>query len=169
MTKLGILSTVVAALMMLGMSVAQAAPLQKKPAQSADMYHPPRVTPMPKASDEKPFAEHFIVFHISSGDMFAQKLILNNAENIQRAYGPDKVEIEVVAYGPGLRALFSENAFNKRIKRMAANGIKFSACANTMRAMGRPQNKLHPAAKVVSGGVVRITELQEAGWTYIRP
>ncbi len=52
---------------------------------------------------------------------------------------------------------------------MADNGITFSACANTMKAMGRDQPSLHSSAKVVPGGVVRIMELQEAGWTYIRP
>ncbi|WP_455235427.1 DsrE family protein [Thiogranum longum] len=147
----------------------QAEPLDKKPESSTDLYHPERIMPVPKAPDDKPFAEHFAVFHISSGDEFAQKLVLNNAQNLANFYGPDKVMIEVVAYGPGLRALFKENTQAARIKRMADQGITFSACANTMTNMGRDTPSLHKAAKVVPGGVVRIMELQEAGWTYIRP
>jgi intracellular sulfur oxidation DsrE/DsrF family protein len=144
-------------------------PLDTKPASSTDMYHPKRIMPVPEAPDDKPFAEHFAVFHISTGDAFAQKLILNNAQNLQNFYGPDKVMIEVVAYGPGLRSLFRENTQAKRIQRMADSGITFSACANTMKNMGRDTPSLHKAAKVVPGGVVRIMELQEAGWSYIRP
>jgi len=146
-----------------------AEPLAKKPAPSPDLFHPKRVMPQPEAPDDKPFAEHFVVFHISTGDAFAQKLVLNNAQNLANFYGPDKVAIEVVAYGPGLRALFRENTYADRIKRMSDQGITFTACANTMKAMGRDLHSLNKVARVVPGGVVRLTELQEAGWTYIRP
>ena len=148
---------------------ALAEPLKKKPDASTDLFHPERIMPIPKAPDDKPFAEHFAIFHISSGDAFAQKLVLNNAQNLANFYGPDKVVIEVVAYGPGLRAMFRENEYAPRIQRMADQGITFSACANTMTNMGRDTPSLHKAAKVVPGGVVRIMELQEAGWSYIRP
>lgn len=147
----------------------QAEPLAKKPEASGGMFHPKRIMPVPQAPEDKPFAEHFAVFHISSGDEFAQKLVLNNAQNLANFYGPDKVDIEIVAYGPGLRTLFRENVFSKRIQRMADSGVTFSACANTMTNMGRDVKSLNKVAKVVPGGVVRIMELQEAGWTYIRP
>ena len=147
-----------------------AEPLAKKPASSEGMFHPERIMPVPKAPENQPFAEHFAIFHISSGDEFAQKLVLNNAQNLSNFYGPDKVAIEVVAYGPGLRALFKENTNSARIQRMAEQqGITFSACANTMKNMGRGEPTLNKVAKVVPGGVVRIMELQEAGWSYIRP
>jgi len=156
--------------LLFSVGVTQATPLDKKPEASPGLFHPKRIMPKPEAPEDKPFAEHFIVFHISSGDAFAQKLVLNNAQNLANYYGPDKVAIEVVAYGPGLRALFKENAYAKRIQSLAANsGITFSACANTMRGMGRDIKSLNKVAKVVPGGVVRITELEEAGWTYIRP
>ncbi|MFC1773481.1 DsrE family protein [Pseudomonadota bacterium] len=145
-------------------------PLPKKPESSEGMFHPKRIMPVPEAPEDKPFAEHFAVFHLSSGDEYAQKLVLNNAQNLANFYGPDKIVIEVVTYGPGLRALFRENTNSKRIQRMAdQQGITFSACANTMKAMGRDNPTLNKVAKVVPGGVVRIMELQEAGWTYIRP
>lgn len=147
----------------------QAAPLDKTPEAAADLFHPKRITPVPEAPESKPFAEHAVVFHISSGDAFAQKLVLNNAQNLQKFYGPDKVQIEVVAYGPGLRTLFRENSQSKRIQSMADSGIEFTACANTMRNMGRDAHSLNKVARVVPGGVIRIMELEEAGWTYIRP
>ncbi len=147
-----------------------AEPLANKPASTEGMFHPKRIMPIPQAPEDQPFAEHFVIFHISSGDAFAQKLVLNNAQNLANFYGPDKVAIEIVAYGPGLRTLFRENIFAKRIQRMAdQQGISFSACANTMKGMGRDLHSLNKVAKVVPGGVVRIMELQEAGWAYIRP
>jgi len=147
----------------------RAEPLAQKPASSEGMFHPKRITPVPEAPEDKPFAEHFAIFHISTGDAFAQKLVLNNAQNLSNFYGPDKIVIEIVAYGPGLRTLFRENTYAKRIQRMADQGITFSACANTMKGMGRDLHSLNKVAKVVPGGVVRIMELEEAGWTYIRP
>lgn len=109
-----------------------------------------------------------MIFHISSGDAYAQRLVLNNATNLMNHYGSDNVEIEIVAYGAGLRTLFKENSQAQRIQALADSGIKFSACAATMKGMGRTRQSIHSAAKVVVGGVIRILELQEAGWSYIR-
>jgi len=134
-----------------------------------DVQHPNRVTTKPEATEAKPFAEHHVVFHISTGDAFAQKLILNNAQNLSKHYGTDKVEIEVVAYGPGLRLLFKENEQAKRIKSLASSGVTFSACGNTMKKMKRHDGDLISVATPVPAGVARIVELQEAGWTYVRP
>lgn len=130
----------------------------------------PRIMPKPKPTKERPFAEHFVVFQLSSGSEFEQRLVLNNVANLMKYYGgPDKVAFEVVTYGPGLRLLFKENEKATRIKSLAANGVTFSACGNTMKKMGRTKSKLIKEAKQVPAGVARIVELQEAGWTYIRP
>jgi len=138
-------------------------------AQAAKVEHPKRVAAQPEASEAKPFAEHHVVFHISTGDAFAQKLVLNNAQNLSKHYGPDKVAIEIVAYGPGLRLLFKENEQSRRIKSLAASGITFSACGNTMKKMKRKTGDLINVANKVPAGVARIVELQEAGWSYVRP
>ena len=169
MKLLKLISNVIIASALLVTFNIYAEPLKQAPKASADLFHPKRIVEAPEAPDDKPFAEHFVVFHISTGDGFAQKLILNNAQNLLNFYGPDKVVIEVVAYGPGLRTLFKESTNSKRIQRMSDQGITFSACANTMKAMGRATPSLNKVAKIVPGGVVRLTELQEAGWTYIRP
>ncbi len=147
---------------------ALAGPLNYTPKPSADLYHPERLGPVPKAPDSKPFAEHFFVFQISDGDEAKQTLVLNNLRNAMAIYG-DKAVFEVVAYGPGLRLLFKENENYARIKELAGSGATFSACANTMRGMGRPVEQLNASSKVVEGGIVRLNELSEAGWTLIRP
>lgn len=162
----------VALSLMLGASAmasqAMAGPLDFTPKPSADLYHPERLGPAPKAPENKPFAEHFFVFQISDGDEAKQTLVLNNLRNAMAIYG-DKAVFEVVAYGPGLRLLFKENENSKRIQELVSSGATFSACANTMRGMGRPHEALNPSSKVVEGGIVRLNELSEAGWTLIRP
>jgi len=163
-----IITTIVASLLVISFN-AQSEPLDKKPEASKNLFHPARITKMPEAPENKPFAEHFVILHLSSGDEYAQTLILNNAQNLSNYYGADKVAIEIVAYGPGLRALFKESSNSKRIASLSDQGIAFSACAATMKGMGRDKDSLNKHAEVVAGGVVRIMELQEAGWSYIRP
>jgi hypothetical protein len=50
--------------------------------------------------------------------------------------------------------------------------VAFSACGNTRENMTRAEAKDIPLisqANVVKAGVVRLVELQERGWSYLRP
>ena len=71
------------------------------------------------AQEEKAFAEHKFVLQISDMDPFKQTLVLNVANNILKAYGADQVDVEIVAFGPGLRLLFEDNANSSRIDGLA--------------------------------------------------
>jgi len=125
-----------------------------------------------QASAEKDFAEQKIVLQISDPNPFKQTLVLNVAGNLLKHYGSDKVEIEIVAFGPGLRLLFEENANKGRINSLAAEGVQFSACANTVKNMGKKLGHppaLSDKAVTVSAGVVRIIELQNKGYMLIKP
>lgn len=122
--------------------------------------------------ESKPFAEERVVLQISDADPFKQTLVLNVASNLVTHYGPDKVDIEIVAFGPGLRLLFKKNANSSRINNLTQNGITFAACENTLKKMTanlgyRPQLNSH--AKSVSAGVVRIIELENQGFKLIKP
>lgn len=124
------------------------------------------------APENKPFAEEKIVLQISDSDPFKQTLVLNVANNLIKYYGPDKVDIEIVAFGPGLRLLFKDNSNTGRINGLANNGVTFAACKNTMKNMGKKighEPYLHSAAKPVSAGVVRIIELENQGYKLIKP
>ena len=118
------------------------------------------------------FAEQKIVLQISDPNPFKQTLVLNVANNVLKYYGPDRVKIEIVAFGPGLRLLFKENANKGRIKSLVDNGVRFSACKNTIRNMGKKLGhppELNPNAVPVSAGVVRIVELMDQGYKLIKP
>jgi len=167
-----LLAAAAAAVLALGLSgAAWGAPLKHKPQPAQGMYHPSPVRPKPKsAPEDTPMAQHFLVFQVSRPDKLSKVLALNNAANTKAAYGTDNVAVEIVAYGPGLKMLLKDSKYAARIQRMAEQQkVHFSACANTMKHFGITKDDLVPAANVVSSGVHRINELQEAGWSYIRP
>jgi len=123
-------------------------------------------------AESKPFAEHKVVLQISDDEPGKQTLVLNVANNLLKAYGMDKVDVEIVAFGPGLKLLFADNANAERIDALAGSGVRFSACMNTLAAMTRELGKepaLNPHATKVNAGVVRIIDLTEHGYTLIRP
>jgi len=115
---------------------------------------------------------HKIVIQVSTDDPRTQKIALNNAVNLQKHYGMDNVEIEVVAYGPGLGLLTSKSKQGKRVSSLAVQDITFSACGNTMKKVAKKSGKMPKLLEgvgQVSAGVARIMELQEQGYAYIRP
>ena len=115
---------------------------------------------------------HKVAIQVSSNDALTQKIALNNAANLQKHYGADNVKIEIVAYGPGLSLLTKKNKLSQRVESMAISEIKFSACGNTIKKVTKKKGKkpvLTAGVKVTPAGVVRLLELQEQGYSYIRP
>ncbi|HEB55044.1 MAG TPA: hypothetical protein ENI98_01815 [Gammaproteobacteria bacterium] len=124
------------------------------------------------SEEDKPFADERIVLQISDSDPFKQTLVLNVATNLIKYYGQDKVDIEIVAFGPGLRLLFKDNVNTGRIQGLAGSGVKFAACKNTIGAVTKKLGhapELNPNAVPVSAGVVRIIELENQGFKLIKP
>jgi len=130
------------------------------------------VTPASMAQEEKPFAEQKFVLQISDMDPDKQTLVLNVASNIIKYYGPDKADVEIVAFGPGLRLLFAENSNAGRIDGLTQSGVRFAACSNTIAKMtqtlGNPP-PLNEHSTVVPGGIVRIKELTDLGFLLVKP
>jgi intracellular sulfur oxidation DsrE/DsrF family protein len=124
------------------------------------------------AQEEKPFAEQKFVLQISDMDPSKQTLVLNVAGNILKAYGQDQVDIEIVAFGPGLRLLFEGNANESRIDGLAASGVRFFACQNTIENMSNTLGqrvKINSHASSGKGGIVRIKELVDQGYMLAKP
>ena len=118
-----------------------------------------------------------LAVQVNVNDPATMNLALNNVSNAARHYSElgQKVEIEVVAFGPGLHMLRDDTSPVKtRIKSMSESmpGLTFSACGNTRENMTKVEAKEVPLvsqAKVTEAGVVRLMELQERGWAYLRP
>jgi intracellular sulfur oxidation DsrE/DsrF family protein len=124
------------------------------------------------AQEEKPFAEHKFVLQISDMDPSKQTLVLNVASNILKAYGQDQADVEIVAFGPGLRLLFEGNSNAGRIDGLVDSGVRFFACQNTINNMsniiGEPI-KVNSHASSGKGGIVRIKELVDQGYMLAKP
>ncbi|MFO7593049.1 MAG: DsrE family protein [Pseudomonadota bacterium] len=128
---------------------------------------------LPATAEEKPFAEHKVVLQISDKDPFKQTLVLNVANNIVKAYGADNVDIQVVAFGPGIPLLFADNDNKSRIQSLVDSaGVEFHACKNTIANIERKRGKrpaINPAASTDSAGVTRILALRKEGYELIKP
>lgn len=130
------------------------------------------------AQSSKP---HRVAIQVDQSDPALMNLALNNAQNIMTYYGDknEAVDIEIVAYGPGLNMLREDTSPVKdRIATMAKDDatfpskIVFSACNNTLQGMEKREGHaitIIPQARIVPAGVVRLMELEEQGWSYIRP
>ncbi|MDD1530474.1 hypothetical protein C7U92_24065 [Bradyrhizobium sp. WBOS7] len=121
---------------------------------------------------DKPFAEHRIVLQLSDGDAKKQTLVLSVANNLLKAYAPDKIALEVVAFGPGIDLLLSGNERRKQVESLIAQGVRFDICLNTVDTIERETGKrpeFIPAATPVQVGVGQILFLAENGYTLVRP
>jgi intracellular sulfur oxidation DsrE/DsrF family protein len=120
---------------------------------------------------------HRLILQVNTNEPAVMNLALNNAANAEQHYKSigEKVQIEIVTFGPGLNMLRDDTSpVKERIKSLAetSRSISFSACDNTRANMGRAEQKEIPLisqATVVASGVVRVIELQEQGWSYVRP
>jgi intracellular sulfur oxidation DsrE/DsrF family protein len=138
-------------------------------------HRQPAKQALKRSSDVK--KPHNLVLQVNVNDPATMNLALNNATNVAQYYKDlgEKVTIEVVTFGPGLHMLRDDTSPVKaRIKSIkeANPEISFKACGNTQENMHKVENKeisLIPEATVVKSGVVRVMELQEQGWTYVRP
>jgi uncharacterized protein len=126
------------------------------------------------AAEKEP---HHLIVQVDTNDAAMMNLALNNAMNVTDYYkeAGEKVEIEVIAFGPGLHMLRDDTSPVKaRIETMALSTpeVSFKACGNTQANMSKAEHKdikLIPEAQVVPSGVVRVMQREEEGWTYIRP
>ena len=106
---------------------------------------------------------------VSDADPAKWNLALNNAKNIQADLGAANVDIEIVAYGPGIGMLKADSVVGNRVGEAVADGVAVLACENTMRGQKLAKDDMLPKIGYASAGVVEIMQKQQQGWAYIRP
>lgn len=119
-----------------------------------------------------PFASHKLVVQVSQDNPARWHLVLNTSQNLLNFFGQQKIQIVVVAFGPGLKMLLAQSPVTKTIAAMNAEGVEFDACHNTMLAMAKKLGhlpKLVPSAVIVPAGIVRIMQLESHGFDYVKP
>ena len=122
---------------------------------------------------DKPFAEAHIVLQLADGDSESQARVLSVANNLIKHYGgPDFVDIEIVAYGPGIALLYPDNPHRERITSLLANAVRFVSCLNTLDTIERNTGErptVIPDAIPVQTGIARIVERAQQGYVVVRP
>ena len=119
-------------------------------------------------------ADRKMVIQVNSKDPITQKIAINNAKNLKNTIGKDGIDVELVVYGPGLSLIKSSSPnADKVASLMSDHGVKVSVCGGTLKAYAKRHNGKE--ADIISGvnqvptGAIRILELQEQGYAYLRP
>ena len=123
----------------------------------------------PAATAQQASVRPRVVMQVSDADPGKWNLALNNAKNIQADLGASNVDIEIVAYGPGIGMLKADSVVGSRIDEAVGAGVKVIACENTMRAQKLDKADMLAKVGYVSAGVVELMQKQQQGWAYIRP
>lgn len=110
-----------------------------------------------------------VVLQVSDADPGKWNLALNNAQNIQQSLGKDNVDVEIVAYGPGLPMLKAESKVGGRLAQALDENVKLIACENTMHKTQLTKADMYGGISYVPGGVVHIMQREREGWAYVRP
>jgi intracellular sulfur oxidation DsrE/DsrF family protein len=122
-------------------------------------------------------ARHRLALQISDDDSAKMNAVLNVAANVSKYYTDkgDEIEIQVVAFNAGITMLRQDKSpVLTRLKsfKQGMPNVEFKACQNTLDAVARNEGKEPPLvenAERVTAGVVTLIELQEKGWTIVRP
>lgn len=112
---------------------------------------------------------HRLVLQVSDGDAGKWNLALNNAKNVQQDVGAANVDVEIVAYGPGIGMLKADSAVAARITEATTAGVKVVACENTMKGQKLTKADMNPVVGYVPSGVTELMTRQADGWSYVRP
>ena len=118
---------------------------------------------------KKPAAKQRVIFQVSDNDPGKWNLALNNARNVQADLGKDNVQIEIIAYGPGLDMLKAESKVADRLAGALDDSVGLIACENTMNNTKVTRAQMYEGIAYVQAGVTHIMKRQREGWAYIRP
>jgi intracellular sulfur oxidation DsrE/DsrF family protein len=108
------------------------------------------------------------IFSVTENDPARWNLILNNMHAIAEGVDGEGIEIELVAYGPGVSMLKGDSSVKQRIGDALKAGVKINACQNTMHSQKLVPADMLPEIGYVPAGVVEVMRKQQQGWAYIR-
>lgn len=126
----------------------------------------------PPEPRESAFVEHRLALQLSDRDPAKQAMVLSVAYNLLKVYGPDKLAIDVVAFGPGVALLRADSPNAARVHSLMSQGVRFDICMNTVETIERETGApfpITPDAHRVEAGVAQILTLAEHGYTLVRP
>lgn len=160
-----------------GAIVALIVALLLSPAQASEVMK--RRSEPPPTRDRLDKTVHRLLIQVDQNDPAVMNLALNNATNVVEYYRVrgERADVDVVAYGPGLNMLRADTSpVADRIRSMKdaafPGTVRFSACNVSKEGMEKKEGKslaMLPESSMVPSGVVHMMEMQEKGWSYVRP
>ena len=120
----------------------------------------------PALAQDKP---QRLLIQISDENPKVWGLALSNARNVRHDLGPDKVQIEIVVYGPAIRMLEAESDWRDRVTQVLDEGIRVIACENTMATLGLKRDDMLGGVDFVKTGLAHVMKRELEGWAYARP
>jgi intracellular sulfur oxidation DsrE/DsrF family protein len=122
-----------------------------------------------KATPANTVERHKLVLQVSDNDHAKWTLTLANAKNVQFYLGAKNVDIEIVAYGPGINMIKLESLVGAGVSDAIAAGVRVVACESTMTVQKLTKGDMLPSLLYVPAGVVELMARQRQGYVYIRP
>ena len=111
---------------------------------------------------------HRVLFAMTSPEEADWQLTVHNIRNLIVGMAPEPVEVEVVAYGPGIAFLKKDGVDAADIQKLESPHVHFVACGNAMRKQHLEASDLVAGSEVVPAGIVEVVKKQEQGWSYIK-
>ena len=111
---------------------------------------------------------HRVVFVLTSGDNADWEMTFANIRNMIKGFAPAKVEVELIAYGPGLAVLKKDSAVQSELVALESPDVHLVACENSMRLQHVTAADLAPGVGTTPSGVIELVTKQEQGWSYIK-
>lgn len=109
------------------------------------------------------------VIQVSENDTKKWNALFGNIRNVQAELGRARIAVAVVAIGPGIDMLKADSLVANRVEEAMADGVRFVACENTMKAQHVPRDDMLDRIDYVPAGFAEIIRLQQEGWAYLRP
>ena len=123
----------------------------------------------PALAQTKRARKQRLIIQVSDADPVKWNLALSNARNVQADLGKENVQIEIVAYGPGLAMLKAESAVAAKLAGALDDSVGLIACENTMTTTHVRKDEMYEGIAYVKAGVTYIMKRQQEGWAYVRP
>lgn len=111
-----------------------------------------------------------LLIHVSEDERARWNMALGNAKNAQdEVGGPGKIDIEIVANGPGVLMLKNNSKIAGQLGEATKSGVKIVACEHSMQGLKLAKSDMHPGVGYVPAGIMELTNRQHEGWAYVRP
>ncbi len=124
--------------------------------------------PLVSRAQSAPAVKNRAVFQVTDNDPARWNMILNNMTNLREGVDGEPIEIELVAFGPGINMLKADSPVKQRIADAIRNGAIVNGCQNTMTNSKLTPADMLPQITYVPAGVVEVMRKQQQGWAYIR-